>query len=222
MALFAKAAHPGRVKTRLGPALTLELAAEFHALCTEHLWRRFAADRRLDTFLYCDDQWPPFERLARDGRLRIQQGCDLGARMLNCLRELLGEGHPKALIVGSDAPTLPASQLDEALVALDRHQVVLGPSIDGGFTLIGATRTRPGIFAGVRWSRDNTREACLKAIADTGLGARVTPTSAFDVDTPSDLVRLAADPALPPSLGDWLRRCGPEAAVQAGFMGGRS
>ncbi len=210
LALFAKAAHPGRVKTRLGSALTLEVAAEFHKLCTVELWRRFAADRRLDTYLYCDVQWPPFERLAGDGRLRIQRGCDLGARMLNCLRELLDEGHPKALIVGSDAPTLPASQLEEALAALDQCPVVLGPSIDGGFTLIGATRTQPGMFAGVRWSRDDTRQACEKAIAGTGLAVRVTPTSAFDVDTPSDLVRLAADPALPASLGDWLRRFAPD------------
>ncbi len=206
LALFAKAARPGRVKTRLGPVLAPPAAAEFHGLCAVSLWRRFAADPRFDAYLYCDIGWAPFEAVAGPARFRLQRGLDLGARMLNCLRDLLAAGHRKALIVGSDAPTLPDAQVEEVLSSLDGRDVVLGPSRDGGFTLIGAARTSPAMFDGVAWSRADTLEATLRAIAGAGLGAAVTATPAYDVDTPADLERLAADPDLPRALGAWFRR----------------
>ena len=206
LAIFAKAARTGRVKTRLAPALSRAGAAEFHALCTAAVWRRFVSTPLLKTYLYCDASWPAFERLAGPGRFRLQRGPDLGARMLNCLRDLLAEGYGKALIIGSDAPTMPSAQLEEAIALLDDHQVTLGPSGDGGFTLIGATETRRSMFDRVVWSREDTLAACQAAIASAGLAVGLTASSAFDVDTPADLRRLAADPGLPPSLGDWLAR----------------
>ena len=204
LAIFAKAARPGRVKTRLAPALSPAGAAEFHALCTAAVWRRFVATPGLEAYLYCDIRWPAFEREAGSRRFRLQRGPDLGARMFNCLRELLDEGRGKALIIGSDAPTLPSAQLEQAIALLDDHQVALGPSGDGGFTLIGATETRRGMFDGVLWSREDTLEACQAAIASAGLAVGLTASSGFDIDTPADLERLAADPGLPPSLGEWL------------------
>ena len=206
LALFAKAPRPGRVKTRLAPVLSLKGAAEFHGLCAIGLWRRFSTDQRIEAYLYSDAQWPAFESEAGPERLRIQRGADLGARMLNCLRDLLADGHRKALIVGSDAPTLPQTQIEESLELLDRSSVVLGPSSDGGFTLIGAKQTRPDMFAGVGWSRHDTRDQCRSAIAAAGLAVRVTATQAFDVDTPRDLMRLANDPARPEFLEDWFRQ----------------
>lgn len=211
LAMFAKAPLAGRAKTRLASALGAERAAEFHSECVHAVWERIAAAPRVHAYLYCDGFWDDFERLAGKRRFRRQRGTDLGERMRNCLDELLASGYRKALIIGSDAPTLPDAQVHEALEALDAADLVLGPSADGGFTLIGATRTDPAMFRGVTWSRADTRDACLRAMRLAGLAAVEAPTSAYDVDVAADLDRLSRDPALQPRLRRWLagRTAGP-------------
>ncbi len=204
LALFAKAPLPGRVKTRLASALGAEAAADFHRVCVRAVWERVATDPRMHAYLYCDGFWADFEGLAGERRFRRQRGADLGERMRNCLAELLSSGYRKALIVGSDAPTLPEAQVREALAALDDAEIVLCPSLDGGFTLIGATRTDRAMFRGVAWSRTDTRDACLEALRAAGLAAVEAPTPAYDVDVPADLDRLRRDPALQPRLRRWL------------------
>ena len=204
LALFAKAPVPGRAKTRLAAALGAEGAAEFHAECVRTFWERVVTDARVHPYLYCDGFWPDFELLVGKSSFRTQRGVDLGERMRNCLTDLLCSGYAKALIVGSDAPTLPEAQMREALDALDGAEVAVGPSLDGGFTLIGACRTARDMFRGVPWSRPDTRCACLAAIRATGLTAVETLTSAYDVDVPADLVRLRRDPLLQPRLRRWL------------------
>ena len=119
LAVFAKAPLAGRVKTRLRDVLGPEGAAEFHLRCVQSIWERLMSLAGVDVFLYCDRNWPEFEQLAGPGRFRRQRDGDLGARMRACLNELLADGYRKALIVGSDAPTLPLSQIGEALSGLD-------------------------------------------------------------------------------------------------------
>lgn len=204
VALFAKAPRAGMVKTRLARDLSPTAAAEFHRLSTLAMWARLVDLPAHEAFLYCDVRWAEFEAEADGGRFRLQRGSDLGERMRLCLEELLGDGYGKALIVGSDAPTLPLAQLGEAADALDSADVVLGPSEDGGFTLIGATRVAAAMFRGVAWSRPDTRRACLAAVQDAGLKAVETRTTGYDVDTVSGLKRLTHDVGLPASLESWL------------------
>lgn len=204
IALFAKAPRAGMVKTRLARDLSPQAAAEFHRLSTLATWERLVELPAHEAFLYCDVRWDEFEAVAEGGRFRLQRGGDLGQRMRLCLEELLGDGYGKALIVGSDAPTLPLAQLGEAAAALDSADVVLGPSEDGGFTLIGATRVAATMFRGVAWSRPDTRRACMAAVQDAGLKAAETRTTGYDVDTVSGLKRLTHDVGLPASLESWL------------------
>ena len=204
IALFAKAPRAGMVKTRLARDLSPRAAAEFQRLCALAMWERLASLPPGDVFLYCDVRWAEFENLAGRGRFRLQRGEDLGERMRLCLEELLAEGYGKAMIVGSDAPTMPFAQIDEAAAALDSEEVVLGPSEDGGFTLIGATRVAAGMFRGVTWSRADTRKACLAAVEAAGLKVAETHATGYDVDTLSDFRRLSHDAGLPTSLATWL------------------
>ena len=204
VALFAKAPRAGMVKTRLARDLSPRAAAEFHRLSTLATWERLVDSPAHEAFLYCDVRWPEFEAMAGGGRFRLQRSGELGRRMRLCLEELLSEGYGKAMIVGSDAPTLPSEQLAEAAAALDSADVVLGPSEDGGFTLIAATRVAAEMFQGVTWSRPDTRKACLAAMQATGLKAVETRATGYDVDTVSDLKRLARDVGLPSWLESWL------------------
>ncbi len=203
MVMFAKAPRVGRVKTRLAGTLSPDQAARFHLECVRATWERLEGVPGLEHFLYCDQHWPEFEELAGRDRFRLQCGADLGSRMRNCLDELHCQGFRCAVIVGSDAPTLPVTQVREALDALSSNEVVLGPSTDGGFTLIAATRTAPAMFSGVRWSRSDTLVCCLRAVEAAGLSIATTRTIAYDVDTSADLARLRSDPELPKRLRAW-------------------
>ena len=206
LALFAKAPRPGGVKTRLSGVLGLSGATEFHRQCVLRSWERLSELSRVERFLYCDGPWAEFQSVAGPSQFRIQHGEDLGERMFRCLDELLAAGFSRVLIVGSDAPTMPMAQVEEALDALSDADAVLGPSEDGGFTLVAARRTDPRMFSGVAWSQENTRAATLDSIGACGLVVTEASTWAYDIDRPRDLERLRRDPALSGGLKDWLDR----------------
>jgi uncharacterized protein len=130
--------------------------------------------------------------LAPDGiGLIAQEGEDLGERLTRLFDRLLGEGHVAAIALDSDSPLMPMRCTLHAADVLDRHDadVVIGPSDDGGYYLIGVARPHPRLFDGVPWSTAATREATLARARDLGLRVLLLPRC-FDVDTPDDLRRL--------------------------------
>lgn len=192
--VFARAPRPGRTKTRLIPALGADGAARLSAAFLEDVLATATEVPGLAPELWC----PSAEDAARFTRARVQEGDDLGARMQHALADALRRA-PAALLIGSDVPTLPARWLRDALAGLARAEVVVGPSSDGGYWLVGARGEAPDLSGAIRWS---TRHA----LADTraALGARrvVTTRPWYDVDTPEDLrllrLHLATRPAAAP------------------------
>ena len=79
-----------------------------------------------------------------------QVGDDLGARMHTAFETLFARGYQQALLIGTDVPTLPLNHVKQALAALEQHDLVLGPALDGGYYLIGLTRSiqEPEIHVG--------------------------------------------------------------------------
>jgi rSAM/selenodomain-associated transferase 1 len=199
--LFAKAPVPGRVKTRLMPVLSETEAADLHTAFVGDLTERLLGFREADLELHTDipsDAWPDPE-VSR----KLQIPGDLGLRMFHSLTTALSEGYERAMIVGTDAPTLPLDYLHHLLVS--DADVTLGPTEDGGYYAICAKRTQSGMFAGVRWSSPNALEDSRRAIESTGLSVGIGP-SWWDVDEPADLDRLAASNDLPPRTRAFLRR----------------
>jgi uncharacterized protein len=198
--LFAKAPVPGRVKTRLQPDLTPEQSAGLHrAFVRDTLDMLQGMAPVADLELHTDtstDAWKDVE-VAR----QLQVAGDLGARMYHALHRGLEAGRPRAMIVGSDAPTLPAAHLAE-LLHLDAD-VSIGPSEDGGYYAIAARRVEPLMFAGVEWSASQACAGTVAACRACGLTVAMGKTW-FDVDTTAELPRLAASPALPPHTQAWL------------------
>lgn len=152
--------------------------------------------------MYCDVRVADFARCAGGERLRLQCGADLGEKMRRCLDELLAEGYRKALIVGSDSPTVPVANIAAAVEQLERSDVVLGPCEDGGFYLIGARKTDARMFDGVSWSQAETLARTVQALRGAALSvARVGKW--YDVDEPADIDRLQLDADLPSGLQKW-------------------
>jgi glycosyltransferase A (GT-A) superfamily protein (DUF2064 family) len=131
----------------------------------------------------------------------LQEEGDLGIRMLHAVNAALSGRRPQAVIVGTDAPTLPASHLETVLSS--PADVTLIPTEDGGYCVIACRRTHPDMFRGVRWSGPFTLKDTFKAAWECGLTTAVGPAW-FDVDTPGDLARLAAGPAVPRHTAAWI------------------
>jgi hypothetical protein len=126
--------------------------------------------------------------------LRPQEGRDLGARVYGLLAGLLADGHPGAIAMDSDSPTLPVEHVLEAAAILERRaaDVVLGPAEDGGYYLIGIRGRHPVLFQDIPWSTDQVLERTLEIAARQGLRTHLLPEW-FDVDTGPDLRRLRED-----------------------------
>lgn len=141
-------------------------------------------------------------------RLIPQEGRDLGERMSNLLAGLCADGHPAAIAIGSDSPTLPMAYVREAADVLGRGaaDVVLGPSEDGGYYLVGLRRRQAALFDAIPWSTDRVLELTLEKARRLGLRTHLLPEW-FDVDTEGDLSRLADDLAMRPDVAPRTRRC---------------
>ncbi len=200
IAVFVRPATPGRTKTRLIPALGPERAALlYRAMACDVLAQACAVPGRVVEVWVAGALQDPDLDFAPPALVRASQpDGSLASRILHTLEVGLVR-HGPTMVLGSDAPGLSHLHLEAAFGRLREADVVLGPSADGGYTLIAARRSHPRMFEGVRMSTrhalSDTRNACLHA----GLSVALT-TPWFDVDRPADLTTLHGLLALSPGL----------------------
>lgn len=209
LAVMAKRPQAGEVKTRLCPPLTPEEAAE---LAQRFLLDKLDQVRRLpglERFLaFSPPDAETFYRSQAGGAFSLlpQRGADLGERLSDLSERLLIAGHPAVMIIGTDSPTLPDSVLQEAhtVLAQNRADVVLGPTEDGGYYLIGLRQPKRDLFCGIAWSTDAVLRQTVARADAVGLRTHLLP-SWYDVDVASDLRRLARDVADERTSAPWTR-----------------
>jgi glycosyltransferase A (GT-A) superfamily protein (DUF2064 family) len=213
--LFAKPPRPGEVKTRLVPPLTAHDAARLYAAMLADtavtldeaavVWGVFSTDVEAQRATWPAGAPAPSFWLP-------QTGADLGERMSSAAQELLRQGYPGAMLVGSDHPVVDAETYRRAAALLgssarsgvavekgavavfglgtgETLDVVLGPTHDGGYYLIGLTRPNPTLFGGIEWSTPKVLEETLERLIVMRLQAAILE-SGWDVDRPEDLERL--------------------------------
>jgi len=191
--VLARAPQPGEAKTRLIPALGKAGAAELHRRLVVHCLRA-AADARIGPVeLWCaPDTSDPFFRECQRSlgvSLHAQGGGDLGARMRHAFESALARSR-HAVLVGSDIPALSVEYLRDADRALARgDEIVIGPTEDGGYALIGLSRCDPELFRDIPWGGPEVLPETRRRIA--ALSWRSSELSVlWDVDRPEDLERL--------------------------------
>jgi rSAM/selenodomain-associated transferase 1 len=120
-----------------------------------------------------------------------QRGRDLGERLRNGLADVIERGYKSAMAIGSDTPDLPEDILLQGRTALETHDVVIGPSPDGGYYLIGFRRSAflPEAFEGIKWSADTVYLKTVRKLEAAGRSIHVLPVW-WDIDTFDDLVAL--------------------------------
>ncbi len=192
LAIMAKAPRAGDVKTRLCPPLDPAGAAELaRAFLADAIALAGALPARHAMVYAPPESRSLFAALAPGFALVRQRGEDLGARMLHAFEDLLADGSPAAVLIGSDIPTVPREHLEAALLRVADADLVLGPSEDGGYYLIGLREPRPELFRDMAWSTSTVLDETVDRARGLGLEVALLP-SWFDVDTEADLERLEA------------------------------
>ena len=195
--VFVKNPVPGQVKTRLVPYLSPEQAAS--------LYQAFLVDwcntlSSLSTAHRVVAYTPPeslgaFQTLLGEDPVYIPQvGASLGERLIAAARWACDQGYARFLLVGSDSPTLPIQYVEHALDLLESRDVVIGPSVDGGYYLIGfskhgASLSIPTIFEEISWSTEAVFRQTLGKIQVTNTQLGLLPPW-YDVDTSTELQLL--------------------------------
>lgn len=191
LGIFAKYWQPGHVKTRLATGIGDGLASRVYQFCLSCLLERLSDFPDARSLWYAPpERQREFEQLAGGRYMCIPQGRgDLGARIHRYFTAALGEPQSRAVLVGSDSPNLPRAWIDQAFAALHEYDVVLGPSDDGGYWLVGMRGQVAPIFADIPWSTPEVWDATCRRL--TALNATWTALPAwYDVDDEPSLARL--------------------------------
>ncbi len=199
LGLFAKAWDPGKVKTRLAKTLGDEAAVEiYRSLLTVNLmWFHHAADHRCVAYSPSDDatklRFESFiaghKPMPQWGLLPQEQG-DLGARMSVFFQQQF-EFHgaeSRVVLIGSDALWLTCEIVEEAFELLNTHDVVFGPSTDGGYYLVGLSKHNKEVFTDIEWSTEKVLSQSLRRCESEGLKVAQLETLT-DIDDENDLRR---------------------------------
>jgi uncharacterized protein len=194
VAIMAKAPQSGQVKTRLCPPLSYREAAElYRCFLLDKIAQVNTLQRAAPVVSYSpDDSRPLFEDLTPPHFMLIpQHGDDLGARLLFTFDRLFRQGFTQVIVIDSDTPTLPTAYLEQALMLIAErvNDVVLGPTEDGGYYLIGLRQSHHELFEQMPWSTSQVFPETRRRSEQYGLTVACTEYW-YDVDTPEDLSRL--------------------------------
>jgi len=185
LTIAAKAPLPGHVKTRLAARIGDEAAAELYRAFLTDLMARFPeACWYVDPLVEWSRSFPTTRALG-------QPAGDWTERQRAFFRGAAARGEDRAVLVASDSPQLRRSLVDEAFALLERHEVVLGPTIDGGYSLIGM-RGFHDVLAGVAMSTVSVLSELEAAARRLGVRAALLEPI-YDVDEVEDLERLRLD-----------------------------
>lgn len=190
--VFCKAPLPGQVKTRLLPTINAECATDIHIKLTHQTLNLVTSTNLCSVQLWCGSNIKHafFATCVRkyDVSLHLQQGVDLGMRMQHAFANSLSK-FKSALIIGCDCPSLTPSHLTSALTELNNTiDVVLAPTQDGGYALIGLNQNQPTLFARINWGGGEVLANTKNKIKKLKLAYYQLPEQ-WDVDTPKDLAR---------------------------------
>ena len=197
--IFVKYPEPGQVKTRLTPDLSPGEAAAFHRALAADIIAAHSDTPDFDTIVFFSppDRKKDFVNWLGSGtRFEVQEGADLGEREQNAFTGVLGAGegfgYNRAVLIGTDCPSLDNEKIERAFALLDDQDIVLGPAVDGGYYLLGLSTPGPELFSGIDWGTPEVLEKTIEAAKKAQLGIAMLD-ELYDVDTIDDLRRLDGD-----------------------------
>lgn len=224
LGIMTKAPRAGEVKTRLQPPLSAEEAAALNVCFLRDtataISRAGELTQGIAIYTPAGGERDYESILPKDFLFLLQRGSDFGDRLSNATADLLQAGFAACCLIDSDSPTVSADVFREAASALrDKADVVLGPTDDGGYYLIGSKKLHCELFQKIDWSTERVLEQTLRRATESGLSVHLLPKF-FDVDDPAALRRLSEEllspspnhsaPATKTFMETWIARGGRE------------
>ncbi|MBI5800511.1 MAG: TIGR04282 family arsenosugar biosynthesis glycosyltransferase [Verrucomicrobia bacterium] len=189
LVVFLKAPRPGSVKTRLAETLGADAACAAYRQLVEALLANLAPLQAVELcFAPADASAEINPWLRTDWSACPQSEGDLGERLHAAFTEHFLSDAEHVVIIGSDCPAVTPTDISDAWLALDGHDVVLGPALDGGYWLIGLRAPQPNLFTGMPWSTDAVFGETTRRARESGLRI-ATLRELSDVDTVADWER---------------------------------
>jgi hypothetical protein len=227
LVIMAKAPRPGRVKTRLGHSFPAPAVTDLYRCLLDDTITLAQSLKGVEVAIMCPaSDVDDLARLAGDGvRVVAQAGDGLAAGLTSVFAHFIStsavDGR-RVIAFNSDSPHLPAAVLENAFESLASCDVVVGPTHDGGYYLVGAKAAHSGLFDDDGMGKSNAFELLLDRVRGLGLSVGLADTF-YDIDVASDLSRLGeelrANPARAPRTAAWLVRWREEAPLRAGSGG---
>ena len=197
---MAKAPKPGMVKTRLSPTLPSAAVIALYRCLLEDTVALAKSVAGVNVAVMCPepDRDELREFLADTVQIVAQQGAGLAAGLASVFRHFTVDGPRQVIAFNSDSPHLPPSVLDNAFAILATHDVVIGPTHDGGYYLVGAKTAHPSLFEHDGMGTKSALERLLTRTKLLGLSPGFTKHF-YDIDDAGDLMKLGQELLLAPS-----------------------
>lgn len=218
LAIMAKAVRPGAVKTRLAACLPPDAIAALYRCLLEDTIALAQSIDGVAAAIVCPSTDVDELRRMVDGPMQVvpQNGVGLAAGLDSVFERFSAQGPRRIIAFNSDTPHLPPAVLRQAFDALGSCDVVVGPTDDGGYYLVGATAAHPGLFRADAMGTASALDTLLSRARRLGLTVHATDEF-YDIDVPADLARLAAElrlaPQRAPRTAGWLQERGPTGEV---------
>jgi rSAM/selenodomain-associated transferase 1 len=210
LVIMAKAPRLGEVKTRLASSLSPEAVTDFYSCLLDDTLAlaRSLADVELAVMCPQSDLREMAQLTAQGATVVAQTGKGLAAGLTSVFAHFTGDYQRRVIAFNSDSPHLPRSALQEAFEMLTTDDVVVGPTHDGGYYLVGAKACHPTLFANDEMGTSSALERLLSRARELQLSVGFAEPF-YDVDVADDLTRLAKDlrlaPERAPRTARWLK-----------------
>jgi len=211
LVIMAKAPRPRKVKTRLARSLSVEAVTELYRCLLDDTMALAHSLPGVKVAIMCPaSDVQELAQLAGGATSVVaQQGDGLAAALTSVFAHFAASGRQRIVAFNSDTPHLPASVLAGAFGMLTAHDVVVGPTHDGGYYLVGAKAHHAALFQGDGMGTTSALDALLACARGLQLSVGFTDPF-YDIDTEGDLTRLAAElrlaPARAPRTAAWLKQ----------------
>ncbi len=213
LVVMAKAPRPGTVKTRLSGSLPSPVVAELYRCFLEDTIALAQSLRRVEVAVMCpaQDKNELVHLLGPTVQVVAQNGEGLAEGLTSVFRHFTASGLQHVIAFNSDSPHLAPSVLEKAFQILLSTDVVVGPTYDGGYYLVGAKAAHPTLFENDGLGTNSALERLLSRIRTLGLSTGLTEAF-YDIDVADDLIRLARElrlaPARAPRTAAWFAEWG--------------
>lgn len=220
LVIMAKAPIEGRVKTRLSQSLPSVAVTALYRCLLEDTVALAKALVSVDVAVVCpeSDTEELASLLGNNVPIVAQEGAGLAAGLTSVFRHFAAGGQNHVIAFNSDSPHLAPSVLEGAFEILARHDVVVGPTHDGGYYLVGAKAAHPSLFEGDGMGTRSALDGLLTRVKMLGLTAGCTEPF-YDIDVADDLIRLTRElrlaPGKAPRTASWVNEW-QEAVAQLG------